>query len=87
MTAFYLAMVLHPDNQAMAQEELMSVIGPDRLPQIGDRRSLPYVDAILKECTRWVPVVPLGFPHANSEDDVYKGYIIPKGSMIICNQW
>ncbi|KAJ3557508.1 hypothetical protein NP233_g11723 [Leucocoprinus birnbaumii] len=34
---------------------------------------------------RWNPVVPLGGPRVASEEDVYKGYYIPKGAVIIPN--
>jgi len=30
---------------------------------------------------------PVGVPHATSEDDVYEGYFIPKGSIVIANAW
>jgi hypothetical protein len=29
----------------------------------------------------------LAFPHRVSQDDVYEGYFIPKGSVIVCNTW
>ncbi|KAG1826697.1 cytochrome P450 [Suillus variegatus] len=28
-----------------------------------------------------------GIPHATSNDDVYDGYFIPKGAMVVVNQW
>lgn len=31
--------------------------------------------------------IHLGAPHRLTEDDVYKGYFIPKGTIIIANQW
>ncbi|EIW73889.1 cytochrome P450 [Coniophora puteana RWD-64-598 SS2] len=34
-----------------------------------------------------MPVAPLGFPHVSTEEDVYNGYLIPKGSIIIANIW
>lgn len=34
---------------------------------------------------RWNLVVPLGIPHVNNKDDEYKGYFIPKGSLVIAN--
>ncbi len=52
-------MVLHPEAQRKAQEELDAVIG-DRLPTFEDREQLPYVRALLKEVTRWQPVTPMG---------------------------
>ncbi|EMD33935.1 hypothetical protein CERSUDRAFT_107728 [Gelatoporia subvermispora B] len=87
LLAFFLAMVLHPDVQKRAQEELAKIVGPGRLPEFSDRESLPYIFAIIKECTRWIPVVPLGVAHSSMEDDEYEGYLIPKGSVMMPNQW
>ncbi|KAG8719501.1 hypothetical protein FRC08_002683 [Ceratobasidium sp. 394] len=80
-------MVLHPEIQQKAQAELDSVLGENRLPELSDRESLPYMNCILKEVSRWNSVAPLGVAHACSQDDEYKGYRIPKGSMVIGNTW
>lgn len=53
-------MVLHPEIQKTAQNEIDSAIGTGRLPEFSDRGSLPYINAILNESLRWHPVVPLG---------------------------
>ena len=52
-------MATYPEKQRLAQAELDSVIGPHRLPTFDDMPDLPYVNAVLKECLRWRPVVPL----------------------------
>lgn len=39
---FLLAMMLHPETQRKAQQELDSVVGTDRLPTFEDRERLPY---------------------------------------------
>jgi cytochrome P450 len=87
LMVFTLAMVLYPDVQKRAQAEIDFVIGRDRLPTFEDRASLPYIDAVLRETFRWQPVTPLGVPHATSSDDVYDGYFIPKGAIIMYNIW
>ncbi|EMD36560.1 hypothetical protein CERSUDRAFT_95847 [Gelatoporia subvermispora B] len=87
MRVFLLAMTLHPEAQRAAQEELTVIVGPRRLPESSDRWSLPYIDAIVKECARWMPVVPLGVPHSAVNDDEYEGHHIPKGTVVIPNQW
>lgn len=84
--SFFLAMTLFPDVQKKAQAEIDAVVGPDRLPSLADRASLPYIEALAKEVLRWNVVVPIGFPHRVTEDDVHDGYYIPKGSIIIPNQ-
>ncbi|KAJ7600343.1 cytochrome P450 [Mycena floridula] len=78
-------MVLHPECQHRCQEELDRVVGTDRLPEFEDRKSLPYLESVLQETLRWNPVVPLGVPHRSTEDDIYKGMFIPKGSRVIPN--
>ncbi|KAI0800090.1 cytochrome P450 [Fomes fomentarius] len=80
-------MAKYPDIQNRAQEELDRVIGSERLPHISDQISLPYVEAVVMECFRWKPIVPFAFPHVSTADDEYKGYFIPKGSLVIGNPW
>ena len=88
MLTFFLAMTLYPEVQRRAHRQLDDVIGPDRLPNFGDRESLPYIAAIIKESLRWIIVAPLGVPHRATKDDVYKDkYFIPKGSLVIGNIW
>lgn len=80
-------MVRYPEVQKKARAELMSVVGLHRLPEFNDRCSLPYVSALIRECTRWIPVTPLGNFHASMDDDIYEGHFIPKGSIVFANQW
>ncbi|EIW83949.1 cytochrome P450 [Coniophora puteana RWD-64-598 SS2] len=87
LLVFVLAMVLHPDVQRRAQEELEAIVGNNRLPTLEDRPSLPYLGAVIREVMRWHPVVPLAIGHATVEDDVYENYFIPKGYTIIPNTW
>ncbi|TFK33336.1 cytochrome P450 [Crucibulum laeve] len=82
---FILAMVLHPDCQRKAQEEMDRVVGPGRLPEFSDRPSLPYVECLVQEVYRWNSSVPIGIPHRSMEDDIYNGMLIPKGSIVIAN--
>jgi cytochrome P450 len=57
---YFLACCLFPEVQAKAQAEIEAVIGNDRLPSFQDQKSLPYIDALVKELYRWLPIVPLG---------------------------
>ena len=52
-------MLLWPDKQKKAQEEIDRVVGNDRLPNFNDRDHLPYTEALLKECVRLHTAVPL----------------------------
>ncbi|KAJ4491549.1 cytochrome P450 [Lentinula edodes] len=85
--SFFLAMTKYPECQKKAQEELDRVVGAKRLPDFDDRDSLPYIQAIVYEVMRWQPISPGILPHFSSEDDVYNGYRIPNGSIVIANVW
>ncbi|THH30274.1 hypothetical protein EUX98_g3897 [Antrodiella citrinella] len=87
MKTFVLAMLLYPDVFQEAREEIDRVVGPSRLPEIDDRESLPYLNAVIKEAYRWHAPLPLGLPHYSSQEDVYNGYRIPKGTLVIANVW
>ena len=56
-------MLLYPEIQRLAQEEVDKVIGRDRLPSLQDRADLPYVEAVYLECLRWYPVAPASTNH------------------------
>ncbi|KAJ6557525.1 putative monooxygenase [Mycena capillaripes] len=84
---FFLAMMLNPAVQAKGQAEIDSVIGRARLPTISDRSSLPYVRSVVAEVLRLNPPIPLGVVHALSEDDIYQGMHLPKGSIVTANIW
>lgn len=45
--------------QRKAQEEIDRVVGANRVPTLADIDQLPYVQAIVKEGSRWHSVVPL----------------------------
>ncbi|KAH9917082.1 cytochrome P450 monooxygenase [Fomitopsis serialis] len=89
----YVAIVLYPEALRKAQDEIDRVVGNDRIPDLCDRNSLPYLDCMLREVYRWHCPGPLGayhvtrIPHALSEEDEYRGYKIPKGCIIIPNMW
>ncbi|KAF9552265.1 cytochrome P450 [Agrocybe pediades] len=82
---FMLAMVLYPEAQIKAQEELDRLTGGTRLPTFEDRNSLPYLENLVQETYRWHSSVPSGIPHRCMEDDIYEGMFIPKGSIVIAN--
>ena len=79
---FFLATVLHPEWQAKIRAEVDSVIGDKRLVELTDSPQLPTLRAVIKECLRWRPPVPLGVPRLVQEDDTYNGYFIPKAAVV-----
>jgi len=86
LNTFILAMILYPEVQKKAQQELDGIL-QGRLPEYDDQRSLPYISAIVNELFRWQPVTPVAIPHSLIKDDIYEGYRLPKGSVVIGNAW
>jgi len=82
-----LAMMYYPDAFKKASEEIIRVIGTERLPTFDDRDSLPYVECVFNETLRWGAPVPLNLPHTLAEDDEYNGFTLRKGSFVIANIW
>ncbi|KAI1613495.1 cytochrome p450 monooxygenase [Exophiala viscosa] len=84
---FIQAMMVWPEVQKRAQEEIERVVGSNRLPVIDDYQNLPYIRCCVKETLRWMPTVIMGVPHAVVKDDSYNGWFIPKGATVINNVW
>lgn len=53
-------MVLFPELQTRAQEELDKVTGGQRLPEMDDSKSMPYLNALILDVLRWNCVAPTG---------------------------
>ena len=87
LVGFVQAMVVFPEVQKKAQEEIDRVVGPDRLPTMEDEMSLQYIRGCVKESMRWMPTDILGVPHAVTRDDEYMGYKIPEGAGVMWNVW
>ena len=59
-------MTLYPEVQKKAQAEIDAIVGQNRLPDIHDRPFLPYINAVVKESSRWNLVTPLSRPLLSS---------------------
>ncbi|XP_041096328.1 cytochrome P450 2K1-like isoform X2 [Polyodon spathula] len=78
-----LFMMKYPHIQDKVQEEIERVIGRERPPQAEDRKSMPYMDAVLHEIQRVGNVVPMNLLHETTGDTTFRGYRIPKGTPVI----
>ena len=87
LQAVFLALSLNPHVQLQAQAELDIIVGPNRLPHFGDRESLVYINALVKESFRWFTVTPMGISHRTIKDDEFRGYFIPAGTVLTANIW
>ncbi|XP_029918915.1 cytochrome P450 2U1 [Myripristis murdjan] len=82
-----LFMVVYTDVQEKVQAEIDEVVGRDRVPSLTDKGRLPFTEATIMEVQRMTSVVPLAIPHMTSEKTEFRGYTIPKGTVIIPNLW
>ncbi|KAF2658380.1 cytochrome P450 [Lophiostoma macrostomum CBS 122681] len=87
LLCFFLAMGTYPEVQRRAQAEIDRVVEQDRLPTMSDKPNLPYMEAVILETLRWHPISPIPLAHECEKDDVYGGYPIPKGALIMANVW
>jgi cytochrome P450 len=57
--SLFLAVLLHPEVQKKAHDEIDAVTGRQRFPTFEDRSRLLFVDALCREVLRWRPATPL----------------------------
>ena len=79
----FLYMLHHPDVMRKVQQELDTVIGPERLPTANDRPLLPYTEAVILEVERIATIVPGGLVHRAMEEVELCGYRIPKDAIVM----
>ncbi|KAI0061749.1 cytochrome P450 [Artomyces pyxidatus] len=77
LSSFFLMLVLYPQVQKRAQAEIDIITEGTSLPDFSDRARLPYVDALY--IVQRTTSLENGGP--------YRGYFIPKGSIVIANIW
>lgn len=75
----------NPDTMKTLQDEINSVVGPDRLVTEADIPNLKYLQAVVQEGLRLHAPGPLGGMHESTEDTVVDGYDIPKGTLCFVN--
>ncbi|XP_066496997.1 cytochrome P450 2W1-like [Tiliqua scincoides] len=77
-----LLMMKYPEIQQKVQEEIKRVLGAERLPTFEDRKQMPYCQAVIHEVQRFISLLPQ-MPRAAAVDTTFRGYFIPKGTMVI----
>jgi len=72
----------YPDIQEKVYNEILSVIGPDKIPTYEDLDKLVYLDCFIQEVLRLHAPVPSLTSRIATEDLKYKDKVIPKGTRI-----
>ncbi|KAG8815026.1 hypothetical protein FRC19_001322, partial [Serendipita sp. 401] len=85
LMSLFANILLHPEVQRKVHQELDDVLPLGHFPTFSNLSSMPYLRATWNETLRISPPVPGALPHVNSTDDVWNGYFIPKGTLIIGN--
>ncbi|KAI1374034.1 cytochrome P450 2C31 [Hypoxylon crocopeplum] len=82
-----MACLAYPATVQRAHDELERVCGvkANRLPSLDDLPRLPYMFAVVKECLRWKPTVPLVPQRVLVEDLEFEGYRFPAGTEFLVN--
>uniref|UniRef100_A0A673N9W4 Cytochrome P450 2B19-like n=1 Tax=Sinocyclocheilus rhinocerous TaxID=307959 RepID=A0A673N9W4_9TELE len=75
----------NPDVQEQCHEEIVRVLGYDRLPSMDDRDKLPYTYATVHEIQRYGNIVPFGVFHETTQPTKLRGFDIPKGTTVFTN--
>ncbi|KAI0506253.1 cytochrome P450 [Xylaria bambusicola] len=81
-----MTLVKFPEVQKKIRDEALTVSGGG-VPMATDIPQMKYLEAVWNEVHRWRPVAPQAVPHVPTQDDVYNGYQIPKGTTVIMNAW
>ncbi|XP_052184728.1 cytochrome P450 78A5-like [Diospyros lotus] len=81
-------MVLHPDIQAKAQQEIDTCVGDRRQVRDSDIPYLPFLQAIVKEALRLHPPGPLLSWARLAVHDCHVGkFFVPAGTTAMVNMW
>ncbi|XP_053565548.1 cytochrome P450 2K1 isoform X2 [Bombina bombina] len=77
-----LIMMKYPEIQKNVQNEIEKVIGSAH-PHMEHRKKMPYTDAVIHEIQRFANIVPASVPREITQDVVFKGHVLPKGTNVV----
>ncbi|KAJ1266947.1 hypothetical protein BS78_07G018800 [Paspalum vaginatum] len=87
-TEWAMALLLqHPEAMQKARAEIDAHVGTARLVEESDITNLPYLQCVVKETFRLCPVGPILPAHQAMEDCTVGGFHVPRGTMILVNNW
>ncbi|XP_063208097.1 cytochrome P450 2C5-like [Chroicocephalus ridibundus] len=78
-----LILAKYPRIQAKVQEEIDAVVGAGSAPSTEDKLRMPYTNAVIHELQRFHKTRIENFPRMTTQDVVFRGHTIPKGTVVI----
>ncbi|MBN3306332.1 CP2G1 protein, partial [Amia calva] len=85
-TLRYILMLLIKYPQVQGEDGKKYTRQVDMQPRghsLEDRTAMPFTDAVIHESQRLLDTVPMNLPHMATQDIFFRGYTIPKGTMVI----
>ncbi|XP_005090258.2 cytochrome P450 2J2 [Aplysia californica] len=76
-------MLRNPEVQERVYREIEEHVGLEKRPTLQDRPKLKYLNVVIMETQRLASIGPFIVPHACRQDYTYRGYFIPKGSVVL----
>ncbi|XP_067651955.1 cytochrome P450 2U1-like [Haliotis asinina] len=73
----------YPEIQEKCFREIRENIGQSRRPSMKDKVNLPYVEATIMEVLRRADIAPTDLPHTVPHDVQFRGFMFPKGVLVI----
>lgn len=82
---FIVYMLQNPDVLTKIHEEIVDVVGNERVPSMYDKSKLNYLNATIMETQRKSSIAPFSISHLCNKTTILEGYTIPKGTIIMPN--
>ncbi|KAL1517668.1 hypothetical protein ABEB36_001403 [Hypothenemus hampei] len=76
----FLAMILYPEVQEKVFQCLSKEFKRDEDISYADRKRVPYIEAVLLECQRYFPIMPVSGPRRVLHPTLIDKYIVPPGT-------
>ncbi|KAK9073162.1 hypothetical protein SSX86_007486 [Deinandra increscens subsp. villosa] len=77
----------NPNAMEAIKNEIHTHVGSHRLLQESDLDKLNYLQNVVNESLRLYPTLPLLLPRETSNDITIRGYLVPRGTMLMVNAW
>ncbi|KAF8373731.1 hypothetical protein PRIPAC_80160 [Pristionchus pacificus] len=82
-TMRWATLLLAANQRDKAREEILRVVGSDRLPSLTDKNQMPYTSALVHEVQRRANIIQVNVNRRTTEDIDILGYHIPADTTVV----